>query len=61
MKQTTDKQAHAAPLTREEFWRRWEERKRKKQALVEDMKAYLTAKYKERTGREPEPNSFEVW
>ncbi len=59
MKQTTDKQAHAAPLTREEFWRRWRAYKQKKQAYIDSLKEYVRTEYKERTGREPE--SIEVW
>lgn len=59
MKQTTDKQAHAAPLTRAEFWRRWRAYKQKKQAYIDSLKEYVRTEYKERTGREPE--SIEVW
>lgn len=60
MEQTTDKQAHAAPsLTREEFWRRWEEHKRKKQALIKEIEQDMAARIKARTGEEV--TSFEVW
>lgn len=59
MKQTTDEQAHAAPLTRKEFMQRWRAYKQKKQAYIESLKEYVRNEYKERTGREPE--SIEVW
>ena len=59
MEQTTDRQVHAAPLTREEFWRRWKEHKQKKEALIREIEQDMAARIKARTGEEV--TSFEVW
>ena len=59
MEKTQTHTPEKTPLTKEEFWRRMKEHKRKKQELIRQMEEYLRAEYKKRTGQEPE--SIEVW
>lgn len=47
------------PLTKEEFWRRLREHKRKKEELLEQIQQEMRARIKERTGEDI--TSFEVW
>ena len=59
MEQPLQSQEKKPPLTKEEFWRRLREHKRKKEELIKQMEEYLRTEYKKRTGQEPE--SIEVW
>lgn len=59
MEQPLQSQEKKTPLTKEEFWRRLREHKRKKEELIKQMEEYLRTEYKKRTGQEPE--SIEVW
>lgn len=59
MEQPLQSQEKNTPLTKEEFWRRLREHKRKKEELIKQMEEYLRTEYKKRTGQEPE--SIEVW
>ncbi len=59
MEQPLQSQEKKIPLTKEEFWRRLREHKRKKEELIQKMEEYLRTEYKKRTGQEPE--SIEVW
>ena len=59
MEQPLQSQEKKTPLTKEEFWRRLREHKRKKEELLEQIQQEMRAEIKKRTGEDV--TSFEVW
>lgn len=59
MEKTQTHTPEKTPLTKEEFWRRMKEHKRKRQELLEQIQQEMRARIKERTGEDV--TSFEVW
>lgn len=59
MEQPLQSQEKNTPLTKEEFWRRLREHKRKKEELLEQIQQEMRTRIKERTGEDV--TSFEVW